>query len=261
MTEELQWLIGFFIALIGLSVGSFLNVVIYRLPREERLDKPSSHCTSCGHAIRWYDNIPVLSYLLLGGKCRDCKAHISIRYTLVELANLLLWICCMLKFGITVYSGLCMLLCSLLLVIFFIDLEHQIVCDSTVIGILLVGALMAIFCPEPVVWYDRLIGGGAAFLFFLLLFYGSQLILKKEALGGGDVKLMGACGLALGWQNVALGTFLGAIIGCVYLLIASALGKLQSDKPIPFAPMLTAGVAIALFFGQSIIGWYLGLFL
>lgn len=132
--------------LLGLCVGSFLNVVIYRVPQHMSLAKPRSHCTRCGNTLRWYDNIPVLSYLLLGGKCRKCKSHISLRYTIVELANMLLWLACAALFEGTSIPLACiyMAVCSVFVCVFFIDLEHQLIFDRFQI-ILLVLAVASIF--------------------------------------------------------------------------------------------------------------------
>ena len=145
-------------ALLGLCVGSFLNVVIYRVPNGMSIAMPPSHCPKCGYKLKWYDNIPVLSYLILGGKCRSCKEPISPRYTIVELLNMLLWLLFALSFHDNIfYLVVCCLAASTLVVIAFIDLEHMLIFDRFQIIMLALGVL-AIFADPSVVWWERMIG-------------------------------------------------------------------------------------------------------
>lgn len=245
-------------AILGLCVGSFLNVVIYRVPNNMSVVKPASHCPYCKSEIKWYDNIPILSYLILGGKCRNCKTHISIRYTLVEIGNAILWLLCLLCFynqGI-VLSVLMMIACSVLLVVACIDLEHMLIFDRFQIMLFVLGILACIFCID-MAYIERIIGffvGGG----IMLLFYGvGYLLFKKEALGIGDIKLMAVCGLLIGYKNIILAIFIGAIIGAVVL---SILNRKEKNKEYPFAPFLCFGVLVALFVGNLIINVYFGLF-
>ena len=186
--EEYYRIVAYVLAgVVGLCVGSFLNVVIYRLPLGMRLDKPGSHCTKCDYALRWYDNIPVLSYLILGGKCRKCKELISPRYTIVEIVNMLLWLLSVRVFWsvsipFAVISALCS---SVLICAFFVDLGHMIVPDSFVVILAILG-VVAIFTDPDYGWLSHLIGAAVGFGFFYGIFALFYYVLKKDALGGGD---------------------------------------------------------------------------
>ena len=247
---------------LGLCVGSFLNVVIYRLPNEMSLSKPSSHCTSCGYSLKWYDNIPVLSYLMLGGKCRKCKEKISPRYMFVELLNAILWLACAFLFAENdiYYAIISAILCSVLICVFFIDLKHLIIFDRFHIIILCLG-IVAIFFDTFTVWYDHLIGMLAGGLVFLLLYFATILIYKKEGLGFGDVKLAFVVGLFLGWQKFLLAIIIATFLASVILLIVKAVKKKEKGAEYPFGPFISVGVITALLAGNYIINWYLSLFL
>lgn len=244
----------------GLCVGSFLNVVIYRLPLGMNLAKPRSHCPHCGYTLRARDNIPVLSYLFLGGRCHQCRAPISPRYTAVELLNMVLWLLAVDLF----YDRSFVLTCavavaaSAMLSIFFIDLAHMLIPDSLVITLLLCGILATVFDPDYP-WYSHLIGLFVGFLFFYgiyaLFYYG----LGKDALGGGDIKLAAAAGLLLGWERLLLGLVLSSLSAAVVLLILSRRTGAARDREYPFGPFLTVGFALALYVGRPIIQAYLGL--
>lgn len=247
-------------AVLGLAVGSFLNVVIYRVPNGMNLAKPDSHCTSCGYSLRWYDNIPVLSYMLLKGKCRSCGAHISLRYTLVELANMLLWLLSALIFWRTapIYAVAAALACSVLICIFFIDLEHMLIFNRFTLLVALLGVVAVFFDPftKPL---DHLFGalGGAAV--FLLVYAGAILVLKREGLGWGDVKLVAAAGLLLGWQKLILAILIASVVGSIVLLALRKCRRDEEDREYPFAPFLTLGFTVAMLVGSPIITWYLTL--
>lgn len=244
-------------AIVGLCVGSFLNVVIYRLPEGMSLAKPKSHCPVCKYELKWYDNIPVLSYCILGGKCRNCKTHIPFRYTAVELANMLLWLACALLFWTTSIPLACiyMLAISVFICVFFIDLEHKIIFDRFQIMLAALG-IASIFFDKSTVWYSHLIGGAAGFGVFFLVAWAFEKIAKKEGLGGGDVKLAGATGLLLGWEKLVLSLLVATIPAVIVLGIASK-KKSGEQREFPFAPFLTVGFTIAMLFGEKIIRWYL----
>ena len=252
-----------FFGLIGLCVGSFLNVVIYRWPEGMSIVKPGSHCTKCDYELKWYDNIPILSYIILGGKCRKCGEHISFRYTLVEIGNTILWLICLVlnKNNIPlalVYS----IVSSIFVCIFFIDIEHKIIMDRFNIAIIVL-AIISIFLQDKSLWLsigiERLIGCAVGGGFFLLMFYGSILILKKEGLGGGDVKYMFAAGLLLGWKNICLTILIASILGSITIIILQKVRKDDKEHEYPFAPYLVIGSLISLFFGTQIINAYLQL--
>ena len=243
--------------IFGLCVGSFLNVVIYRLPNKMSLAKPNSHCPTCKYELRWYDNIPVLSYVMLGGKCRKCKTHISFRYTAVELANTVLWLLCTFLFWEKSIPLACiyMIVCSVFLCVFFIDLEHQIIFDRFQI-ILLVLGVASIFFDKDYGWLSHVIGGASGFALFYLISWGFEKLCGKEGLGGGDVKLAGVVGLLLGWERFLLGLLLATIPAAVIMLILSK-GKKGENRQFPFAPFLVVGFGASMLFGTQIIDWYL----
>jgi len=245
--------------IFGLCVGSFLNVVIYRLPNKMSLAKPNSHCPTCKYELRWYDNIPVLSYVMLGGKCRSCKTHISFRYTAVELANTVLWLLCTFLFWEKSIPLACiyMIVCSVFLCVFFIDLEHQIIFDRFQI-ILLVLGVASIFFDKDYGWLSHVIGGASGFALFYLISWGFEKLCGKEGLGGGDVKLAGVVGLLFGWERFLLGLLLATIPAAVIMLILSK-GKRGESRQFPFAPFLVVGFGASMLFGTQIIGWYLSL--
>lgn len=244
----------------GLCVGSFLNVLIYRWPNNMSIAKPNSHCPTCKYELRWYDNIPVLSYLMLGGKCRSCKTHISFRYTAVELANTLLWLLCALLFWQKSIPLACiyMVVCSIFICIFFIDLEHKIILDRFQIALLVLG-IASIFFDKDVAWGSHIIGGLGGFVVFYLISWGFEILRHKEGLGGGDVKLAGVVGLLLGWERLLLGLLIATIPAAIILAILSR-GKEGEEREFPFAPFLVIGFGISMLFGTGIIGWYLSLF-
>ena len=284
--DEYYKIVAYILAgLLGVCVGSFLNVVIYRVPLGMSLAKPDSHCPQCKYKLKWSDNIPVLSYIFLGGKCRNCKQHIPFRYTAVELFNMLAWLGAVWVFWdeSKVFAVIAALVSSLLLCVFFIDLEHMLVFDRFVIMLAVLGIVSMFFDPDYG-WLSHLIGGAAGFGFLYgvhaLFYYG----FKKDALGGGDIKLTGAVGLLLGWERLLLAIVIASLSACVVLVIASRKNAPEADldeaenstateeteeqmeenevsaKEYPFAPFLCTGFWVAMMFGASIITAYLSLF-
>ena len=245
--------------IVGLCVGSFLNVVIYRVPNNMSLAKPNSHCPACQYELRWYDNIPVLSYLILGGKCRKCKSHISARYAAVELANAILWLLCVFLFWKENMWLACIyaLVFSTFICIFFIDLEHKLIFDRFQIIILILG-IAAIFFDTDYGWISHLIGGIIGFSFFFLVSWGFEKLFKKEGLGGGDVKLACVAGILLGYERLLLSLIIATLPAAIIMSIASR-GKEGEDRQFPFAPFLVIGFSVAMLFGTQIINWYLSL--
>lgn len=248
--------------LLGLCVGSFLNVVIYRLPNEMSLASPGSHCTVCGYSLKWYDNIPVLSYAFLGGKCRKCKSKISPRYMIVELANAALWLLAVALFWekSIVYAYVAAIVSSALICIFFIDLEHMLIFNRFTI-LVAAGGIAAMFTDSGTVWYDHLIGAVAGGAVFLGLYYGSIAVLKKEGLGFGDVKYAAAAGLLLGWQKFILAILIASVAGAVVMSVLNRVQKAEKQTEHPFGPYLAVGTLAAMFFGNTVIAWYLELLL
>ena len=231
-------------------------MVIYRLPREESIIYSPSRCPKCGHPLSWWENVPIVSFVILRGRCLECNQPISPRYPLIELASALLLTSCYLSFGLSLkllWSGLLVLP---LLAIFFIDLDHQVIPDAIDLPGILVGLLLS---PWTIGVVPSVIGGILGGGGFLLIGFLAGKILKKEALGGGDVKLMAMIGTFLGPQGVLITTFLGALLGAIIGSLWLKVSGKGRDTPIPFGPFLVVGAYVALFWGQEIFRWYLGM--
>ncbi len=246
--------------ILGLCIGSFLNVVIYRLPLGMSLSKPNSHCTKCNYMLKWYDNIPVLSYIMLLGRCRKCKTRISPRYVLVELFTGLIYALAVMLFWekSIVYAITVMLLASVLICVFFIDLEHTYIPDRFQL-IILALSFVAMFYNGYSKWQDHLIGGFAGGLVFLLIYYLAIAVYKREGLGFGDVKLVFVTGLFLGWQRLILAMLIASLLACFILLPIKYIKKTDSQTEFPFAPFITFGTLVAVLFGAEILTWYVSL--
>jgi leader peptidase (prepilin peptidase)/N-methyltransferase len=245
-----------FSLVFGMLVGSFLNVCICRMPKDESIVSPPSHCPQCSYRIKWYDNIPLLSYLMLRGKCRGCGAHISLQYPLVELLNGILALLLFLHFGPTLAFAALFLLCSALVVITFIDIEHQIIPDEISLPGIVVGFLFSFFIKGHG-WLDSLLGillGGGT---LLLVAYGYHRLTGKEGMGGGDIKLLAMMGAFLGWKAVPFIIFASSLIGSIFGVSIMLLQKKDSKLAIPFGPYLAFGAALYIFYGQPLIRWYL----
>ena len=245
--------------ILGLCVGSFLNVVIYRVPNKMSLAKPNSHCPICQYELRWYDNIPIISYLILGGKCRKCRTNISIRYILVEIANAALWLLSVILFWQESIGLACTyaLVFSGFICIFFIDIEHKLIFNRFQIALLLLG-FATIFFDNDYKLISHLIGAAAGFAVFFLISYCFEKIFKKEGLGGGDVKLACVAGLLLGWERLLLALIVATVPAAIIMSFATR-GKEGEERQFPFAPFLVIGFSIAMLFGTQIIIWYLSL--
>jgi leader peptidase (prepilin peptidase)/N-methyltransferase len=242
----------------GAVVGSFLNVCICRMPKDESVVTPPSHCPRCDYRIRWYDNIPLFSYLLLRGKCRGCGTHISLQYPLVELLNGLLTLALFLKFGPTLTFLALFLFCSALVVITFIDLEHQIIPDEISLSGIVIGFVVSFILPWQT-WLNSLLGillGGGS---LLLVAYSYQWLTGKEGMGGGDIKLLAMMGAFLGWKSVLFIVFASSLIGSVVGITIMLVQKKDSKLAIPFGPYLAFGAVLYIFFGRQLIHWYLNL--
>jgi leader peptidase (prepilin peptidase)/N-methyltransferase len=249
-------LLDIFLAVVGAAIGSFLNVLICRLPEGLSIISPSSHCPKCKHAIRFYDNIPVISYLILKGKCRDCQEKISPRYPLVEALTALMSLLLFWKFGFSLkYLFAFVFTCSLI-VITFIDFDHQIIPDVITLPGIPLFSLMAIFfmgVPWLQVVLGVLIGGGC--LYVVAVVY--ELITKREGMGGGDIKLLAMLGGFLGWESlifiVFVSSFLGALVGISMMIVK---GK-DMKYAVPFGPFLSIAAVAYLFVGQQVMMLFL----
>lgn len=246
--------------LLGLCVGSFLNVVIYRLPREMSLAYPASHCTTCDYTLKWYDNIPVFSWIFLGGRCRKCREPISVRYAAVELLNTALWLLSVALFfeKDPLYAVISALVCSVMLCIFFIDLEHMLIYNRFIL-ITAAAGLVLMFRDSYTVPADHVIGALAGGGVFALLYFGAIALLKREAMGFADVKLAAAAGLLLGWQKLILAILIGSVVGSIVLVTVNRARGQDKNTEYPFGPFIVGGVLVALLFGEPLLEWYVGL--
>ena len=247
------------VTLLGLAVGSFLNVCIYRLPRRESLSNPPSRCPNCGYRLRWLDNIPVVSYLLLGGRCRKCGKGISVRYPIVELLTMGLFILHYTVFDWTLLLAVRLLFACAMVVLFAIDLEHQILPDRITLPGIVAGLIFSLVLPPGIV--SALIGAVAGGGVLFLIAEAWSRLRNVEAMGFGDVKMLAMIGAFLGIELVVLtfvlSSFLGGIAGAV--LILSGRGTLASK--VPFGTFLAAAALIASLWGEAIVGWYIGLYM
>lgn len=240
----------------GATVGSFLNVCIWRLPAGQSVVYPPSHCPACGARIRLWDNIPLLSYLLLRGRCRSCQARIALRYPAVEALTGIMGMLLVCRFPPSPLLAVYALFVAALIVISFIDLAHQIIPDVISLPGIVVGLLLSALGYGPSLVDSAigiLLGGGLLYA----VAAGYHALTGREGMGGGDIKLLAMIGAFLGWRAVlvtlVLGSFTGAVVGITAILARRADARL----PIPFGPFLALGAACALFCGEQIIQWYL----
>jgi len=243
-------------ALFGLCIGSFLNVVIYRLPLGQSLASPPSRCRNCGYSLRWFDNIPVLSWVWLRGRCRQCHTPVSWQYPLVEVITAALFALVVLLTPPGVLTASRLILVSILVALFGIDLEHQILPNSITLPGIVVGIALSVFAPPG--WRDSLIGAvlGAGILYAIA--YGYFAWRGEEGMGMGDVKMLAMIGAFLGWKAVlvtlVLSSFSGALIGVLLL----SLQKGGMKYALPFGTFLSIGALIAMFVGEPLMAWYAG---
>jgi leader peptidase (prepilin peptidase)/N-methyltransferase len=249
------YLTEFFTFIFGLCIGSFLNVCIYRLPESKSIVHPRSMCPNCGALIRFYDNIPVLSYVALRAKCRYCETSISFRYPVIELMSGIFAVGVFLKYGITFEAAIYYAFVAALLVITFIDIDHQIIPDViTLPGIPIFFAasfaLPEITAVESIL--GILIGGGS--LFSVAWLY--HLLTKKEGMGGGDIKLLAMMGAIIGWPGVLFTIFVASAVGTVSGMLLMLKNRKTMKLAIPFGPFLAIGATAYILFGPQLIAWY-----
>ena len=241
-----------FVFFFGLLIGSFLNVCIWRLPREESIIRPGSHCPACSTVLGARDLVPVLSWLFLRGKCRFCGEKISARYPSVELLTGGLFLACYLHYGLTPELVAALVFSSFMVAITFIDLDHQIILDG-MLALLAICGLGLQLWTGSVGWVSMLIGAFVGGGLLLLL-----AILSRGGMGGGDVKFAAALGFWLGWPGILLGLFLGFVLGGLISLLLLVTGLRGRKDFIPFGPFIAIGAWIALLYGRRILDWYLG---
>lgn len=244
-------LAGCMVFLYGIVIGSFLNVCIYRIPRGEDLIRVSSHCTSCGYRLKWYDLFPIISYLALGGKCRKCKEKISCQYPIIEAVNGGLYVLIFCVNGWEVQSVIYCLMASALLVLSVIDFRTYEIPFGINVFIFILGCInLGLDWAD---WKNYLVGFFAVSAFLYLLY----LLTKGRAIGGGDIKLMAAAGMLLGWKKIILAFVLGCILGSVIHLVRMRVTK--AEHILAMGPYLSAGIFIAALWGDSLIWMYLNL--
>jgi leader peptidase (prepilin peptidase)/N-methyltransferase len=238
---------------LGLALGSFLNVLIVRLPAGDSVVRPGSRCPRCGVRLRWIHNVPVLSWLALRGRCASCHAAIGWQYPVVELATAAIWAGHAAAWGATPRALSGAVLLTLLLAISVIDARHFLIPDELSLGGLAIGFLLSVLPGPPSVpesAIGSIVGGG---LLWIVAIVGSA-ALGREAMGGGDIKLMAMLGAFLGWQGALLTIFLGALLGTlVFLPIAW-----RSDRLVPFGVFLALGAVADFYVGDTLLGWYFG---
>jgi len=249
-----EW-INAFVFIFGLCIGSFLNVCIYRLPASKSIVHPRSMCPRCGRQIPFYDNLPILSYLLLRGRCRQCRTAISVRYPLVELLAGLFALVSVLRFGMTPTAAIYFVFIAALLTVTFIDIDHRIIPNAITLPGIVFFFIAGLLLPQ-ISWKDALLGilvGGGTLYLVAQAYY---LLKKVDGMGGGDVKLLAMIGALIGWQGVLFTIFFASLGGTLAGLAVMVKNRSTMKQKIPFGPFLATGAICYLFFGEPIIRWY-----
>jgi leader peptidase (prepilin peptidase) / N-methyltransferase len=246
------------LAVLGLAIGSFLNVCIHRVPRKASIVHPPSSCPHCGYVLRWADNVPVVSYVLLGGRCRQCKAGISMRYPIIEAITMVVFVLHYLIFGLDILLVPRLLFASILIVLFAIDLEHHLLPNViTLPGIVAGLAFSAMLPPGPI---DSLIGvlaGGGALWLIGEAYYRYS---GQEGMGGGDVKMLAMIGAFLGWKLMILTLVLSSVLGSLVGLFVILVKRGGMKYALPYGTFLSLGALVSSLVGSRILDWYLGFY-
>jgi leader peptidase (prepilin peptidase)/N-methyltransferase len=245
-----------FVAVFGLFIGSFLNVCIYRIPRELSIVWPGSRCPGCETPIKAYDNIPVISWLVLRGKCRKCGAQISVRYPIVEAITAVFALSFFVKFGLTPEFFIYYALACALIVVTYIDLDFQIIPDRISLGGIVVGFVCVNWLP--VTYKDAIIGMFLGGGMLLAVIYGYYFITKKMGMGIGDVKLLAMIGVFIGWHGVLFTIFAASLIGSVIGVTWVLINRKDMKAAIPFGPFISIGALIYILWGAPLMSWYFG---
>ncbi len=242
----------FIVFIYGIIIGSFLNVCIYRIPLKQDIVYTSSHCMNCGTKVKWYDLIPVVSYLVLAGKCRTCKTKLSKQYPLIELLNGAAYLGIFHYLGLSYEAGMMCVLFSVLLVITLIDIRYKIIPNSILIFLMIIGIVYVVLVDQKFI--SSIIGFFAVSLILLII-----AVISNGQMGGGDIKLMAVCGFIIGWQKILVALLIGSVFGSIIGVILIILKINKKKQQIPFGPYLSAGVFVAALFGTELIQWYLNL--
>ena len=246
------------IGVLGAVIGSFMNVCIYRLPRSLSVVSPGSRCPNCQTPIRFYDNIPIISYVFLKGRCRNCGTTISWRYPLVEGLNAFFYVLVYLKSGFSFETLFGCVFISMLIVISFIDIDFRIIPDVLSFSGIVIGVASSLFVKSVTPFQSLLgilIGGG--FLYGIAFFY--EKITHKEGMGGGDIKLIAMIGAFTGWQGIPFVILSSSLVGAICGILFIVATKKDAKFAIPFGPFLSLGAVLYLFLGPQLIHWYLSL--
>ena len=243
-------------ALMGACVGSFLNVCIYRWPEGLSVVRPASRCPGCETPIRWYDNLPIVGWLMLRGRCRTCRTRISVQYPLIELTTASLWVAAVLRHGFGWQALSSALFFTLLLGIALTDARKYIIPDQFTIGGLVIGLALA-FAPGGISPLQSALGAALGFAVLWIIAVLGEAVFRKPAMGGGDIKMMAMVGAFLGPPGVLLTIFLGALFGSLIFGPIS----LKTGKLVPFGIFLALGAGITEPWGQAIVAWYFSTFL
>lgn len=246
-----------FVLIIGLCIGSFLNVCIYRIPREESIAFPPSHCTYCGYELKATDLIPVVSYLFLKGRCRNCKKNISIKYPLVEILNGVLYLLMYLKFGLSLNFVFYSLLTSLLIVISFIDLKCKYIYSSTIIlGVVLASIyiLIGLYTKDTSI-ANNILGGVIGYLIIYLI------VIITNGMGQGDAEIAGICGLFIGIKGILVSLFIAIVLGGLIASIILLFKLKEKKSEIAFGPYIAIGAIMYILIGKELLSVYLNIFM
>jgi leader peptidase (prepilin peptidase) / N-methyltransferase len=251
-----SWMVAAIAGLFGLMLGSFLNVCTFRWPTDASVVNPPSHCPACSSSIRWFDNVPVVSYLILRGRCRSCGVFISPQYPLVELATGLIWAGAFWRLGLTPEAARGAVFLSILLGIAITDARFYIIPDQFSLGGTLLGLAMSLL-PGGLTFVQALLGAVVGFGGLWVVAKVGTWLFKKEAMGGGDLKMMAMVGAFLGVPGVLLTLFLGSLLGAVIFGPISW----KTGKLVPFGIFLAAGAAVSYGWGERLMAWYVAEFL
>jgi leader peptidase (prepilin peptidase)/N-methyltransferase len=245
-------------AFVGLCIGSFLNVVIHRLPRGASVVTPPSRCPNCDYLLRWYDNVPVLSWVFLRGRCRKCGTPISIRYPIVEILTMLVFLLHLWVFGWSVLMAVRVVFATALVALFAIDLEHHLLPDKITLPGIVVGLIVSLVVPPGIVdsILGTLLGGGVLWAIGEAYYrYAGQ-----QGMGGGDVKMLAMVGAFLGWKLVLVTLVLSSVAGSLIGVLVIALKRGDMKHALPYGTFLALGALAASLVGDRILAWYLGMY-
>jgi len=243
------------IIILGLIIGSFLNVVIYRLPLKKSIIFPSSHCPNCETKLKYYDLIPVFSFIFSKGRCRYCEEKIPIQYPIVELLTGLLFLLAFLNYGLASEFIIFIILISSLIVVSFIDIKYQIIPNEITFSFIPFGLIFSLVFNH-ISFVNSLLGLVIPAGLLLLIAF-----IYKKGMGIGDVKLIGMIGVFIGWQYALISIFIGALFGSIYGIYMMVSGKMTRETRIPFGPFISLGAVIMILYGDVLLNWYIGLFL